>query len=311
MIISPPKGLVIALVTPLNEQRAIAWPSFQNLVNHTLPFADGLLIGDGIIGEGIFLPNKLRLELAQGAIEKVGGQKPLFLCLTASNQEETIANLEEIGQKYASLAEKGLLYLVDCPLWYHSNRKLPQFYESLLKRLPLPIILANNPLLISFSPRSWKRKNIRTNILKRLASQPAIVGLINLSDLKRAINYQRAVRARRDFCLYDGDEKNFLDQPSAAGVVSAGANLFPEQWKEVVWASLNPSENPGQNFALWEKSKKLKKFYQAYHGAPAQNLKFALYQQGLISHPLPIGESSPAAFLKNQEMIKFLLEERP
>lgn len=308
MIIFPPKGLIIALITPANERGEIDWPSWKNLLRHTLPFADGLFIGEGIIGEGIYLSNKLRLELAQGAIEMVGGEKPLFLALTGHTAEETLANFAEIGQKYFPLAEKGLLYLVDTPLWYHSNRKLPQFYETLLERYSLPIILANNPWLISLSQKPWKRKNIRTNILKRLAVHPAITGLINLGDLKRAINYQRAVRARREFRLYDGDEKNFLAQPSSAGVVSAGANLLPSDWKEVVRASLNPSENPAQNFVLWEKSEKLKKFYQIYSGNPAQSLKFALYKQGIINHPRPFREDSAQSFLDNKEMHEFLRE---
>lgn len=308
MIISPPKGLIIALITPGNEQGEIDWPSWQNLVRHTLPFADGLFIGEGIIGEGIYLSNKLRLELAQGAIEAVGGQKPLFLGLTAHNAEETMANFTEISQKYGSLADKGLLYLVDTPLWYHSNRRLPQFYEALLERFSLPIILGNNPFLISLSQKSWKRKNIRTSILKKLAAHPAITGLINLSDLKRAINYQRAVRTRRDFRLYDGDEKNFLTQPSSTGVVSAGANLFPREWKEMVWASLNPAENPAQNFDLWEKSEKLKKFYQIYHGTPAQSLKSALYQQGIINHPCLFGEDAGQSFSRSKELQEFLKE---
>lgn len=311
MIIYPPKGLIIALITPRNEQGEIDWPSWQNLLQHTLPFADGLFIGEGIIGEGIYLANKLRLQLAQGAIEAVSGQKPLFLGITAHTSEETLFNFMEIGQKYCSLAEKGLLYLVDTPLWYHSNRRLPQFYETILERSSLPIILANNPLLISLSQKSWKRKNIRTNILKRLAALPKITGLINLSDLKRTINYQRAVRSRRDFRLYDGDEKNFLAQPSSAGVVSAGANLFPKEWKEVVWASLNPAENPAQNFDLWEKSEKLKKFYQIYQETPAQSLKFALYKQGIIRDPRLFGEDPAQAFLGNQEMHKFLEKNFP
>ncbi|MGB9700072.1 MAG: dihydrodipicolinate synthase family protein [Thermodesulfobacteriota bacterium] len=308
IIIYPPKGLIIALITPFNERGEIDWPSWQNLLHHTLPFADGLFIGEGMIGEGIYLSNKLRLELAQGAIEAIKGQKPLFIGLTAPTAEETMANFAEIGQKYNSLAEKGLLYLVDTPLWYHSNRRLPQFYETLLERSSCPIILTNNPVLISLSQKSWKRKNIRTNILKRLAAHPAITGLINLSDLKRAINYQRAVRPRRDFRIYDGDEKNFLAQPSAAGVVSAGANLFPGAWHEVVWASLNPSENPAQNFGLWEKSEKLKKFYQIYHGTPAQSLKFALYQQGIIKHPRTLGKDPAQALLGSKELRDFLQE---
>lgn len=304
----PPRGLVIALVTPCNEKKEIDWASFKNLAMHTLPFGDSLLIGEGMIGEGIYLSNKQRLELAQGAIEIIASRKPLFLCLTADTALETKANIEEVSKKYSSLVEKGLIYFVDLPLWYHSNRHLPQFYETLGQYALGQIILYNNPLLISTQKKPWKRKNIRTNILKRLAEKEQMRGLINLSDLKRALNYQRAVRLRREFRIYDGDERKFLEQPSSAGVVSAGANLFPEDWKEVVSASLHLSEDPGQNFLLWKKSEKLKKFYQAYHNDPAKNLKFALFHRGIIAHPQTFGGESALALTGDKEMVQFLKE---
>lgn len=311
MIVYPPKGLIVALVTPFKEKGEIDWPSLQNLIRHILPFGDGLLIGEALIGEGIYLPHKLRLELALGAIEFVAGQSPLFLYLTGETEEETMANIIAIGQKHASLAEKGLLYFVDMPLWYHSNRKLPQFYEVSLKSSPVPIILANYPLLLTVPSKTWKRKNIRTSILKRLVENEKIVGLINQSDFKRTINYQRAVRGRREFRLYDGDERSFLNQPSSTGVISAGANLLPAAWKEVVSASLNLSEDPGRNFLIWKQSEKLKRLNQAFSSNLPKNLKFALYQQGLITSPRLFRESPDLDFSEfpaRTEIVQMLKE---
>ena len=119
------------------------------------------------------------------------------------------------------------LFWVDLPLWHHSNRKLPQFYEEWAKDYPRSILLYNHPRLITCLDRSLKRKNIRTAVLKKLAENEQIAGLIQAGDFQRTLHYQRAVRGRRDFRIYDGDEMNFLNQPSSSGVVSWGANLLP------------------------------------------------------------------------------------
>jgi len=40
------------------------------------------------------------------------------------------------------------------------------------------------------------------------------------------MNYDRAVRDRRDFRFRDGDELSFMTRPSSDGVMAGGANLF-------------------------------------------------------------------------------------
>jgi dihydrodipicolinate synthase/N-acetylneuraminate lyase len=292
----PPKGLIIPLITPFDEKGAIDWGSLRRLVERVLPFSDGLFFGEGGVGEGLGLPNRLRLELLQGVIELVAGKKPLFLCPTADTVEETLSNVEAVGRKYSGVINHHPFYWVDIPLWYHSNRKLPLVYQEWARCSPLPILLGNHPHLIARLNRTLKRKNLRTAVLKRLAEKEQIVGLIQEGDLKRTMNYQRAVRYRREFRFYDGDEKSFLNQPSSSGVVSAGANLLPAEWREIVGASLSLREAATPNLSLLQQSQRLRELSQALGADPARSLKFALHRLGWISHPKvlrePLTESS-------------------
>lgn len=278
----PPRGLIVALVTPLDEMGRIDWVSLRCLIERALPFCDSLLIGEGLIGEGLSLTNSMRLALLRGSWEAVSGKKPLLLCPTAGTTEETLDNIRHLSKEFAASPGKESLFWVDIPLWHHSNRKLPHFYEEWAKSTPFPLLLYNNPQLIARLNRSLKRNNLRTAVLKRLAENEQIVGLIQAGDLKRTIHYQRAVRARRDFRFYDGDEKNFLNGPSSSGVVSGGANILPAEWSEIVTASLKISEDPARNLLLLKQSRKLRELSQALRKNPAQNLKFALQRLGLI-----------------------------
>jgi 4-hydroxy-tetrahydrodipicolinate synthase len=287
----PPKGLIIALITPFDEKGVIDWDSLRRLIERVLLYGDGLFFGDALIGEGLFLSNQQRLELLVGAVDIVNGKKPLFLCPTAHTMEETLSNVEAVSRKYSAQKHEGPFYWVDIPLWYHSNRKLFQVYQEWGKCSSFPILLDNHPALIARLNCTLKRRNIRTAVLKSLAENERIVGLIQKSDLKRTMHYQRAVRSQREFRFYDGDEKSFLNQPSASGVVSAGANLLPAEWKEIVTASLNSAEASAPNFPLLQQSQRLRELSQALGMNPAASLKFALHRLGWISHPKVLSET--------------------
>ena len=304
----PHKGLIIPLITPFDEKGSIDWVSLRRLIERALPFGDGLFFGEGMVGEGLFLPNHLRLELLQGAMDIVSGKKPLLLCPTANTVEETLSNVEAVGSKYSAPSTQEPFYWVDIPLWYHSNRKLSQVYQEWAKCSPFPILLDNHPHLITRLNRTLKRSNIRTAVLKGLAINEQIVGLIQAGDLKRTMHYQRAVRSQREFRFYDGDEKSFLNQPSSSGVVSAGANLLPAEWKEVVAASLSLAETPAPNLLLLQQSQKLRELSQALRMNPAGSLKFALHRLGLISHPQVLSETPTDASGVEGEMGNFLQE---
>ena len=306
MTLYPPKGLIVPLVTPFDEKGLIDWPSLRRLVERTLPFCDGLWIGEGLVGEGLSLPNPARLELLRGAAEAVSGKKPLFLCPTASTAEETLQNIKELSKEFREGPARDSVFWVDIPLWYHSNRKLPQLYQEWTTSTPFPILLYNNPLLIATLNRSLKRDNIRTAVLKRLAENEQIVGLIQAGDLKRTIHYQRAVRARRDFRFYDGEEKNFLNSPSSSGVVSGGANLLPSEWSQIVTASLKISEDPARNLLLLRQSQKLRELSQALQKSPALSLKFALQRLGLISQAKVLEATKAASAGEASEISAFL-----
>jgi 4-hydroxy-tetrahydrodipicolinate synthase len=302
----PPKGLLPALITPFDSKGRIDWPSLRDLIESLLPFSDGLLIGEPLAGEGLFLPTDIRLELFRGCLEAVGGRKPLFLCPTASTSEETVKCVEAGDRVIGAFRENLSVFWFDLPLWHHSNRKLPQFYEDWSQRTSLPILLYNHPALITRLSRSLKRKNIRTAVLKKLAENERIVGLLQAGDFQRTLHYQRAVRRERDFRLYDGDETNFLNQPSSSGVVSWGANLFPAEWKEVVTGVLNLTEDPAIGLRLFTESQKLRKLAEIMNLNPAALLKYALYRTGKIKDARLWKEDSILAPVEFEKMEDFL-----
>ncbi|MDY6856988.1 MAG: dihydrodipicolinate synthase family protein [Thermodesulfobacteriota bacterium] len=312
MAVLPPKGLIGALVTPLDDGNNIDQPSLISLLDYTADKLHGVLIGAGDIGEGLVLKNKKRIELIKAGMEAVREKLPLFLSITGNTEDETAENILYVERTKKELNYKGDIFLLDCPLCYHSNMGLPDLYIEFGKITPLPLVLYNNPCIISRLQKHLNRKNIRTNVLKKLSKNGQIMGICHVGKLKRAVNYARAVRERRNFRVYDGNELDFLSMPSLGGVVAQGANLLPEQWRLIVESSINPKEafkEEGRSFSqLWSTGQGLKSFNKAYIQNPVAIIKFALKLMGKIKS-CNVAENTSTITQKQKTEICNLLED--
>ena len=236
---TPPKGLICPLITPFKKGSGLDTSALETLIRHVGPHVSGILLGDLMYGEGEVLERNTRLDLFSGALEMIPGDWPVFIAITSQSREETTEILEQTEALLKRAAYPGPGFWLDYPIYYHSNRGLPQWYQSILPKTGFPIVLANRPELVHERKHFVKHKNIRTHVLKRLTALDQIVGLAFRGSLKRSINYRKALAGRRDFRFYDADERAFIRQPSAHGVLAGGANLFTRAWQSITNACLN------------------------------------------------------------------------
>jgi dihydrodipicolinate synthase/N-acetylneuraminate lyase len=306
--ILPPEGLIIEPVTPLTATGDLDAASLTRLLERVSAVADGILVGGPEAGEGLTLAHEVRLELLAQSLAEAKGRLPIFFCITGSTPEETRALALAVPEVMGRQGYQGQVFLADLPLWYHSNRGLPQFYKGLLQEANLPLILLNLPEVMHQRAFLFKHRNIRTQVLKKLATLPTIVGLIYRGEMRRFLNYHLAAVARPAFAFYEADECRFLTRPGAWGVVSAGAQLYPEAWQQVTRACLHP-EDVGEDLAsrhhLWEESSRLVNLAGLYSPAPAPLLKAALAAQGILTSDAIAPDTLPAPPPQKQKLLDF------
>ena len=299
-----PKGLICPLVTPLKVGDVLDVATLERLIGHTGTGADALLIGDCFWGEGLALNNETRIEMATATLEIVQGKWPVFITITSNTSKATLRLLASIEAFIERSGYSGAVFWVDHPIYYHSNRGLPGLYEDLARDTAIPIILGNHPKLIQRRKKHIKHKNIRTSILKKLSEIDHIKGLIFIGPLKRSLNYHKAVRHRRDFIFYDGDEAAFIKQPSSDGVVAGGANLLPQAWHKITWSCLNKYDVQRQYAdhvsQVWETGVMVQEFYDIYSKKPAAVLKRMLHVAGILPNAQTASGTSPTTRTQNQ-----------
>jgi dihydrodipicolinate synthase/N-acetylneuraminate lyase len=300
---TPPAGLIIELVTPLTPQGRLDGDSLARLVRRLTPHADGLLAASPVAGEGLVLPQDLRLELLSHLLDLVE-DRPLLFAITGETAEETLTLAESAAKERLRRGQAGPLWLADLPLWYHSNRGLPGHLGEVAAAAGLPLVVLNLPAVVRQRAAILKHRNLRTQVVKKLAARPDIVGLIYQGEMRRFLNYHLAAIARPDFAFYEADETRFLTRPGAWGVVSAGAMLMPETWQRVSRACLHPEE-AADDFAgrraLLSDSQRLQALTGLYQHAPAALLKAALVSRGILkSDALAPGTPLPPGARKQQ-----------
>lgn len=283
---SSPRGLIIELITPLNRDGDIDGRGLGRHLDRVLPHVQGLFLASPHAGEGTHLRPDQKQAFLEKALVVVRGKIPILFWISGQTVEETRDILSRLRKTLEKRAYDGPVFWVDSPLYYHSNRGLPLVYRDFSARVKEPFLLYNHPNLINQLSRPFKRSNIRTSILKELARIKPIMGLIFFGSLDRSRNYQKAVRSRPDFRIYDGEEGHFLTHPSLSGVISVGANLAPREWQKITLSSLHRSGDqkiyPDQLQQIWETGEYLGLLMEIYGGHPESVIKQVLANEGII-----------------------------
>ena len=306
-----PRGLIIDLITPLKKDGGIDGRGLGQLLDRVLPHVQGVLLGSPYMGEGKNLSPPQIEEVFEKSLVVAQGRVPILIWISQEKEDQTKETLLLLKKRLDIRKYTGPVFWVDTPLLYHSNRGLSFYYKNLSSMVEEPFLLHNDPELIKALAGPLKRTNIRTSILKELTRIGRIQGLIFLGSLDRSQNYQRAVRSRSDFRIYDGEETRFLKHPSLSGLVSAGANLAPISWQKLTEFSLGlKGERDGYPDLLqqiWELGAYLQELKDLYEGLAVPLTKQILSDMGIIDSPtctLEIKEDTGEKIGRLKELMK-------
>lgn len=282
------------------------------LLNRVLPYVQGLFLAGPHGGEGERLDGTQRAALLRKTIGLIQAEMPLFVWVTRPSPRSTIETLRFLQRQEANAGYTGPVFWVDTPLYYQSNRGLPRYYHDLVPQFDRQWVLHNDPDFIRRLGRPLKRNNIRTAVLKEICSIEDIQGLIFSGPMDRAHNYQKAVRAMKDFRIYDGEESRFLSHPSLSGVVSIGANLAPKEWHKVVDSTLNlggsREEYPDRMQQIWETGRYVSSLMRLYQRNPAPMIKKRLAEMRIIEGPTCTAEAGDLG--PNAQELRRLMEQQ-
>ena len=134
------KGVMPALVSPLDANENINVPVLNQLLNDLLAKgADGFYLC-GATGEGIAIDPEQRMVLAEEAIKTVGGRKPCIVQVASGNFEDAIRlakHAEKVGAAAISATP---------PLFFSYDKDdVYNYYKKLADAVSIPMMIYYNP----------------------------------------------------------------------------------------------------------------------------------------------------------------------
>lgn len=154
------KGILPALITPINEKGELNVEALNKLINDMiLNGADGFYLC-GATGEGLNLSASLHKQMAKEAIKAIDERVPAIVHVARLNFDEAI----ELA-KYAESVGASAISAIP-PIFYRYNLdELYDYYKILSESVSIPLVIYNNPSAgVTFSK----------DMLKRLFSLPNV-----------------------------------------------------------------------------------------------------------------------------------------
>jgi dihydrodipicolinate synthase/N-acetylneuraminate lyase len=212
-------GIVVPMVTPLNNDETVDYPALKRLTAYIIAGGVDALFPMGTTGEFARLNPEERCKVLEVTVSETQNRVPVVAGISDTGLNHVLKNLE-IAEKVGADA-----VAVTPPYYYptYSDEEIVAFYSEVAAQSSLPVILYNIPVTCG--------SNISLTALDQIISRNTNV--IGIKDSSGNLHYLLDViskyRHNPAIRIFVGDESLGLQGLSAGahGLVPSLANAFP------------------------------------------------------------------------------------
>ncbi len=217
------KGTGVAIITPFHDSGNIDFGSLGKILEHVISNGVNYIVALGTTGESATLSKDEKVAVLDFVIEAVGKRVPIVAGIGGNNTQEVINTIK-------NMSFEGIDAILSvCPYYNKPQQKgIYNHFKAIAGISPVPVILYNVPGRTS--------SNMTSDTTLKLAQDfENIIGIKEASG-----NFSQCMEIiqnkPQDFMLISGDDALTLPLLSlgAEGVISVTANVFPQQFTEMV-----------------------------------------------------------------------------
>jgi 4-hydroxy-tetrahydrodipicolinate synthase len=259
-------GSMVALVTPMQADGSLDYPSLQRLVEFHIENGTAAIVAMGTTGESATLDEHEHCEVMRRVVQMARGRVPVIGGTGANSTREAI-DLTRCAM------EGGVDACLLVTPYYNkpTQEGLYLHHKAVAEAVPIPQILYNVP--------GRTACDMQPETVARLARIPNIIGI------KEATGDLGRLRRIRELCgdaldLYSGDDETALEfmLGGGKGVISVTANVAPRAMSALCAAALR-----GDRAAAAAINDKLAALHRdLFVEANPIPVKWALHEMGLI-----------------------------
>lgn len=259
-------GAATALVTPFDQNGAIAWEELERLVELQIAGGIDAIVACGTTGEAATMTTEEHTQVIRFIIEKVKGRMPV-IAGTGSNDTQFCV---ELSLEAKELGADGLLLVT--PYYNKTSQKgLIESFNYVADSVKMPCILYNVP--------SRTGCNIQPATYRELSKNPYIVA-VKEANGDISATARTAALCGDELTIYSGEDNQTLPIMALGGkgVISVFSNALPGKMHELAAAMLRGDLETARKLDL-EYLDLMDGFFMDVNPIP---IKEALYQMGVL-----------------------------
>jgi dihydrodipicolinate synthase/N-acetylneuraminate lyase len=213
------EGIIVPMVTPLNDDETVDYSSLKKLINYIIDGGVQALFTMGTTGEFARLTWRDRCRIIEMTVAETQKRVPVIAGISDSGLLQVLKNL-----KFAE--SSGVDAVAVTPPYYYptySDDEIIAFYTEIAAHSALPLILYNIPVTCG--------SMISITALQQIFSRcQNVIGIKDSSgDIRYLTEIINLYRNRPAIRIFLGDESLGLEGLSAGahGLVASLANVFP------------------------------------------------------------------------------------
>ena len=259
-------GAATALVTPFDQNGAIAWEELEHLVELQIAGGIDAIVACGTTGEAATMTTEEHTQVIRFIIEKVKGRVPV-IAGTGSNDTQFCV---ELSLEAKELGADGLLLVT--PYYNKTSQKgLIESFNYVADSVKMPCILYNVP--------SRTGCNIQPATYRELSKNPYIVA-VKEANGDISATARTAALCGDELTIYSGEDNQTLPIMALGGkgVISVFSNALPGKMHELAAAMLRGDLETARKLDL-EYLDLMDGFFMDVNPIP---IKEALFQMGVL-----------------------------
>ena len=212
------KGIIPAIVTPMNSDETINEQELRNQVNSQIEAGVHWIFPFGTNGEAYILSEDEKVRILEIVVEETKGRVPVYAgtgCISTKDTIRLSKKAKEIGADILSIITPSFAAA--------SQEELYQHFKAVAEAVDMPIVLYNIPARTGNA--------IAPDTVKRLSKIENIIGVKDSSgNFDNILQYIEVTRDREDFKVLSGNDSLILWTLLAggAGGIAGCANVYPE-----------------------------------------------------------------------------------
>jgi len=222
----PIRGSIVALVTPMLEDRSVDYPALRKLIDWHIAEGTDCIGVVGTTGESPTVSVQEHCEVIRVSVEQAAGRVPVMAGCGANSTTEAVA-LARYAKKVGADCQLQVVPYYNKP----TQEGIYQHFKAIAEADDLPVVLYNVP--------GRAVADMAHDTVLRLAQVAGIVGIKEATgNIERA---QWLIReAPANFSIYSGDDPTAvaLMLCGGHGNVSVTANVAPRLMHELCVAAL-------------------------------------------------------------------------